>query len=95
MANVVGTNVITIDTAAAVTLKLHTVQSVVIVASQDSPVVVLTDVDGAEIFRAAPVATGFRTFTYPIGPVDWKGITAATLTNITRVFVNLTSPQIL
>ena len=91
MANSTTTNPITIDTTGAITTTRKNVQSVTIVGSTDAPVVVLNDADGVEIFRYVPAAATVRTQTLNIGPTSWKSITAATLTNVTRVFINLVS----
>ena len=88
MANV--TNIkgpFTIDTVDTITTERVLVKSIVVVASSDAPTVVLNDKDGNEVFRDVPAAATVRTRTSDIGPTIWNGITAATLTNVTRVFV--------
>lgn len=91
MANSLTTNPITVDSTGVITTTRKTVQSITVVASSDAPVVVLNDADGVEIFRDVPAVAAMRTRTFNIGPTSWNSITAATLTNVTRVFINLSS----
>jgi len=91
MANVTTGNPITIDATGVITTTRKNVQSVTVVGSTDAPVVVLNDAAGKELFRYVPNAATVRTQTFNIGPTSWESITAATLTNVTRVFVNLVS----
>ena len=88
MANVTSGNPLSIDTTGTITTDTVGVVSITIVASSDAPVVVLTNTAGAEIFRYVPEDAPVRTITLPIGPTQWVGISADTLTDVTRVFIN-------
>jgi len=88
MANKIVGNPLTIDTTGTITTKTITVQSVTIVGSSDAPTVVLTNTAGDEILRYVPAAATVRNITLPIGPTNWIGLIALTLTNVTRVFIN-------
>ena len=81
--------VITLDTEAASFLTRDLiVQSVLVIPSADSHLVVLNDKNGNEIFRNTSAIANHRTpGPGPIGPTKWEGLVPLTLTNVTRVFI--------
>ena len=90
MANIINKNPIEIDTVGVVTVAdpsvpLH-VQGILVIASADTWSVILNDAAGNLKFRYSSAVTNHRSEYIPIR-IPMNGITAATLTNITKVLV--------